>query len=335
VSDDVVIITPELPGAGGVGDYTQHLIETWSVPENVRLVVPREGAIEFAIPERKILVQYSAYGFDRLGYPRKLIRRLIDWKIQTRGCLVVVFHEIWSFWPLLNKNAVVQFFHRRSIGQLIDVADVVFTTTSAQAAHLKKLSPGKSISVLPVGSNIRRDVALPREPGLAVLFASEPGRVSALKAMQKGLRPLAQTGLVGKIITVGKGDGGFLTEESDLLAHLQLKDGFEQRGRRSETEVSRLLFSASFGISGQSSLSLEKSSAFMAYAAHGLNVLSEFADPTKDEPLCALVSPDELLRGISQPELRARAARLQAWQECVSSWDVIATRLAEALQSAG
>ena len=70
----------------------------------------------------------------------------------------------------------------------------------------------------------------------------------------------------------------------------------------------------------------------MAYAAHGLNILSECASKTGDEPLCWLIGPAELLEGLSESELRDRAACLRDWQQRTSSWDRIAARLGEALQ---
>ncbi len=335
MSDEVVIITPELPGAGGLGDYTQRLIEAWPVESKPRLLVANE-TIAHQLPAHggKILVQYSAYGFDRHGYPRQLIRALIDWKKKTRGLLVVMFHEIWTFWPAWNRNRLVQFFHRRAMQKLIGYADAVVTTTSSQAEHLGKLLPAKPVRVLPVGSNIPRneDVDLARQRGWAVLFGLEAGRVRALKQMHSALHSLAARGLVTKIITVGAGDGRWSQEEASLLSSLKLKEGFEQRARVDENEISKLLSTACYGISAQDELSLGKSGSFMAYAAHGLNILSSAADSTKSEPISLLISPNELLAGVSDAELKNRAERLLAWQRQTSSWDLIAAAFADVLK---
>ena len=104
----------------------------------------------------KVLVQYSAYGFDRFGYPRWLIKALLDWKKESQGTLAIMFHEIWAFWPIWNKNYILQQLHRRDLRRLLRVTDAVFTSTSSQAEHLTALSPRCPIQVLPVGSNIRR-----------------------------------------------------------------------------------------------------------------------------------------------------------------------------------
>ena len=356
MTDEIVIISPEsVPGAGGVGDYTLRLIEKWDCRGNLRLLVPRSGLDQAAALPRgteklgidaaaickqlpssdgKVLVQYSAYGFDRLGYPRHLTRALLEWKSKTHGLLVVMFHEIWAFWPILNKNAVVQFFHRHAIKQLLRHADTVFTTTTSQAEHLKKLAPSRSVHVLPVGSNIRpnKDVGVARKLGWAVLFGRQDARIRVLKKMQDSLRSLVAARRITKVITVGATHPHHDEEERSLLAKLSLAAGFEQRGPQDERDVSELLLTAAFGISAQDELSYSKSGTFMAYAAHGLNILAECADPTKEEPLSLLTSPHELLQGISHTELEVRAERLRAWQQQTSSWDLIAAKLAEVLQ---
>jgi hypothetical protein len=356
VTDEVVVISPELiPGAGGVGDYTRRLIEAWRYRGSLRLLVPRAGlkqgdlsaqrvgelasdasAISRQLPTAggKILVQYSAYGFDRVGYPRQLIRALLDWKNNQRGRLIVMFHEIWTFWPLLNKNAPVQFFHRRAIKRLVRSSDVVFTTTTSQAEHLNKLVPERAIQVLPVGSNIRctKEVQLPRNPGLAVLFGIKAARLRALQQMQSPLRALARAGRITKIVTVGAGDSNDPAEERSLLAKLELPEGFEVRGAQTEGDISEMLLTASFGVSAQDELSYAKSGTFMAYAAHALNIIAPCADPTKPEPLSLLVAPDELLRGLSETDLDARGERLRAWQRRTSAWELIAQKFADTLE---
>jgi hypothetical protein len=332
VNDEIVVITPESsPAAGGVGDYTLRLLENWPKSWSVKILSSQD---DLPASAGKVLVQYSAYGFDRFGYPRKLIRALIDWKRKTRGRLVIMFHEIWTFWPVTNKNFFIQFLHRRAIKRLLNYADEVFTSTQSQAEYLRALSPRRSVHVLPVSSNIRRgnDIDLVRAAGCAAVFGLQKTRIRALKRTQNSLASLAAGGQVTKIISVGAGvDSGDDAEERALLATLNLKDGFEQRGPRSEQEISKLLLTSSFGIFGQDQLSLGKSGTFMAYAAHELNVLADFADVSMPEPICWLVAPRELPAGVSQSELKIRAQRLATWQRGNSSPELIAKAFAEAL----
>jgi glycosyltransferase involved in cell wall biosynthesis len=335
VTERVFVITPELtPGAGGVGDHTLRLLENLPGRENIRLLVT-SGHLKELPADGKVFVQYSAYGFDRLGYPRKLIQALIDWKKRSRGRLVIMFHEIWTFWPMTNKNFFVQFLHRRAIKRLLSYADAVFTSTPSQAGHLRALSPRARIHVLPVGSNICRKSGfdLPRRAGWAIVFGRQSARLRALKKMRDSLKSLVAAGRISGIVAVGAdSDPQAHEEENKLLASLGLSDGFEQHGAQSEAIVSEMLSTASFGIFGQDELSYGKSGTFMAYAAHELNVLSEFADASGPEPVCWLIAPRELLEGISQAELQSRAEHLCDWQQRTASWELIGTTVAQALE---
>ena len=148
--------------------------------------------------------------------------------------------------------------------------------------------------------------------------------------MQRSLKALATARRITKIITVGAAEQ-HVDEERALLASLPLAEGFEQRGSGSEEEISTVLATCSYGIFAQDELSFGKSGTFMAYAAHGLNVLADFASPSKPEPVCWLVAPDELLAGLSDEELQSRAKQLRIWQEQNCSWEVIARKLGDAL----
>lgn len=336
VTGDLVIIAPEAErGSGGLADYTSHLLENLPDGKDVGVFVPSKPVPHVPHSAGKILVQYSAYGFDPLGYPRDLIRALIDWKKETGGRLVVMFHEIWTFWPVTNKNFFVQLFHRRAIKRLLQHTDFAFTSTSSQAEHLHALRAHTPIGVLPVGSNIWPSVNtdLPRKRGWAVIFGLPGSRLQALRKMQNGLSSLAAAKVITKIISVGaSSDCESREEERRLLTSLQLEEEFQQLGAQSESTISKILATVSLGIFGQHELSYAKSGTFMAYAAHALNVLADFAEPSKPAPACWLVAPRELLEGISPVELKTRARHLRDWQEKTSSWKVIGAKFSEALE---
>ncbi len=91
---ELCLVVPELDaGAGGVADYTLRLVEEWPVLDNLRYLVPRKTGVETrhrattypltefgrdasaftkSLPanDGTVFLQYSAYGFDRLGFPR-------------------------------------------------------------------------------------------------------------------------------------------------------------------------------------------------------------------------------------------------------------------------
>lgn len=355
MNSETVVVCPELaPGAGGLADYTLRLVDRWPAAGTLRFVVPRRqearsagvlkqrvdevecnvDALLALLPGRggKVLLQYSGYGFDRWGYPRWLLRALIEWKRRSGGVLVLMLHEIWAFWPVLNKNYIVQQLHRRDIAALVRVADAVFTSTASQAEHLRNAAPGCAVEVLPVGSNIQpvRRATSERQQGVGVIFGLQATRVRVLEKMGAELKELVARKILSRIITAGAGEAA--ADERALLLHLELRDGFQQRGPLAEADVSELLIEAQFGISAQDDLSLTKSGTFMAYAAHGLNVISPYASPAKPEPLCWLTAPGELLQGLPLDVLRERAESLQSWQERTASWPHIAKQFASALR---
>jgi hypothetical protein len=236
---------------------------------------------------------------------------------------------------VLNKNYLVQQLHRRDLRALISRADSVFTSTASQADHLRALCPECPIEVLPVGTNVvpRSTADGTRQRDTAVVFGLQGSRIHALEKMHDGLKAAAGSGRIQRVVTVG---GGTNSEQSrrehELLTELELREGFEQRGSLAEQEVSALLSQASFGVSAQDELSVTKSGTFMAYAAHGMNILSPFASRAKSEPLCWATDPAELSRGITDDELRTRAESLRKWQERTCSWPKIAEQFARALR---
>jgi hypothetical protein len=349
----MVIISPEL--SGGVGDYTRRLLENLPQIPELRVIVPKIGnrpatfldqypieeidssarSLRERLPTHAgtVMLQYSPYGFDWLGYPRWLINGLLQWKRQSHGSLVIMFHEIWTFWPIWNKNRVLQYLHRRDLGRLLQLADFVFTSTASQAEHLSALGPSCPIKILPVGSNIRRFQPMDeeRENGFAILFGLQSSRIRALRKMEPELKSLSAVGRLRKIVTVGSGGSRKGDEEElALLLKLELADGFEQRGPLPEERISDLLSSVEFGIAEQNELSITKSGTFMAYAAHGLNILSCHADRSKSAPISLMTSAEEL-KGLTPMELQRRGEKLREWQERTSAWPLIAREMAQAL----
>jgi hypothetical protein len=355
VTEETIIICPELT-AGGVGDYTRRLLEHMPRIAGLRLIVPRIGNrperlfegypveetdgtardLRARLPASggKVFVQYSAYGFDRFGYPRWLIKALLDWKKESQGALLIMFHEIWAFWPVWNKNYLLQQLHRRDLRRLVRVADTAFTSTARQAEYFSALLPGCMVEVLPVGSNIRRIQAAEgeRETGLAVLFGLQGSRLRGLRKMHPELKSLGAAGKIRKICTAGAGGSQAGDEEEfALLMALELIEGFDQRGPLPEEKISALLLACEFAISEQDQRNITKSGTFMAYAAHSLNIISVCADASKPEPLSLLISPEELINGVTRAELKLRGEKLRQWQERTSAWPHIANQVAQSL----
>ncbi len=338
--------------SGGVGDYTEQLIRHWPRGQEFEFIIPKHSAPALAmrdshnvhevaadrhavaarLPEAgAVLLQYSAYGFSHYGYPRWLVDALLDWKRKRRGRLCVMFHEIWTFWPWWNKNYPIQLLHRRALRRLLDVADAVFTSTASQADHLSRLAPGIDVDVLPVGSNIiPTDLdAQSKRAGAAVVFGMQSTRLRALTEMASGLRALAAAQRLTEIITVGAGNSTAQdAQERSLLESFGMSGGFRRLGEKTAAEISANLSTCEFGIAAQDPLSYTKSGTFMAYAAHGLNILSNYADPTAPEPMSLLISPAQLMGNLDPAEVTTRAQKLRSWYERTASWPQIAQKIA-------
>jgi hypothetical protein len=93
-----------------------------------------------------------------------------------------------------------------------------------------------------------------------------------------------------------------------------------------------LLSRSAFALSAQDELSVTKSGTFVAYAAHGVNIISPHAGVSAAPPLCWATHPRELLEGVTVAELATRAEKLRDWHERTCSWPRIAEEFARALQ---
>ena len=349
----MTIITPEIEaGAGGLADYTLRLIEHWPVDTNFQILTRRlpqnkvtgphvtgllpssEEEIFRALFAAKgpVLIQYSAFGYDSAGNPEDLINAVTRWKsFGNSSRLVVMFHEIWTFVPFWNRRFLAQKRHRRLIGRLALAADVVVTSTASQAAHLERVSGRSDVSVLPVGSNITPHPISKsaRDETAAVIFGLAPSRIRALRSLRGTLRKLASAKTLTRITTIGQGDN---SGESALLEDFKLSAGFQQLGACSEAVVAREFEQAAFAISDQDPLSYTKSGTLMAYAQHGLNVISPFASATSGEPFSIFFSPTDLQGGVSPEQREERARLLKNWQARTSSWPSIADFFLAALR---
>ena len=352
----MTIITPEIDaGAGGLADYTLRLIEHWPADSKFQILTRRMPQTKMAgshltsllpVTEEEIyralgatdgpvLLQYSAFGYDPTGNPEGLINAVTRWKaFRNSSRLVVMFHEIWTFIPFWNRRLIAQKRHRRLIGRLARAADVVVTSTASQAAHLEKVSGRSDVSVLPVGSNItlNQPSNSARDGTAAVIFGLAPSRIRTLRKLHGPLRQLASAQKLTRITTIGHGDD---SEETALLASLKLAEGFQQLGICPEATVSRELDRVAFAISDQDPLSYPKSGTLMAYAQHGLNVISPFASAARGEPFSIFFSPAELLRGVSLEQRDEHARLLKNWQARTSSWPAIADFFVKALRVSG
>lgn len=359
----IVVVAPQLPPITcGVGDYTFNLTSAWSNTSEFHYLVAHGAAQSKAqypnfsinafdcnkesfltklaeLSPSHLLIQYSGYGFHPLGCPVWLADALTNWRRQKNGKLVIMFHELWSLSPWWSKHFIIKQVHRLSIRRLVSLADHIFTSTQDYVECLQHFSPQAPVSLLPVGSNIlplSTGRSCPQQPGTFVLFGMQGTRVRALRELKEDLTKLHCSKLLEKLTLVGGGSNDkSVIEEKKLLESTLPHTAYSHIGVVSSQEVSNILWQAEFGISCQSWRSFTKSGSFMAYAAHGLNILSPHATRQEShKPFCWLTHPRELATqsDILNTTLLERSRQLQSWYRQHADWSKIAQTFKQAFE---
>ncbi len=359
----LVVVVPHVPPVTcGVGDYSARLLEAWRparalhflVPQNGDGTVPvseflgarvehfplRETAISAALAAQSpcdVLLHYSAFGFHPRGYPRALIRSLLSWRATGRGRLVVMFHELWDTSAEGTLRAPLEWLHRRAMRRLACAADAVVTNTTSHLDRLLALDPGLRVQVQPVASNIPLLSSPPvRSPGTALIFGMQGSRVRTMEAMGADLRELLERGRLCRMVLAGGGaHPRWNAREEECIARFLPAASVERHGRIPAEEIAALLAQAEFGLCETEWKDWGKSTVFMTYAAHGLNILSPHGGTSREVPFRWLTRPHELLdpAGPDAAALHTRAAELHDWYDRAGGWDGLSETFREALSA--
>lgn len=355
----ITVVAPQLPPAVcGVGDYTMRLMEAWNDFPRFRFCVARGQAesaamrpdlristfgctraglsgVLAATADSHVLLEYVPHGYDRKGCPQWISGAVRDWQKVRRGSakMVVMFHELWVRLPWWRPAALRQVLHRWSIRRLIRAADCVFTNTAGYAQWIRSLTPDRDVQVAPIGSTVvpvSPNTSVSREAGLFVLFGRQGTRVHALRSMGASLARLHVSGRLRTLIIAG-GGGGQDAQERRVLGESGLPgEVISHRGFMPADELSALLHRAEFGVSDQTWDSVSKSTTFMAYASHGLNIVSPFAGRDFRPPFDLLTSTAELESSKSaatEDALKGRSRQLVSWYRETADWPMIVRKM--------
>lgn len=362
-SRPLIFIVPELPPAVcGLGDYSMKLVEELRLDPAPHFLLMRGGdATRAFYPEmtaeeipkdenrlvqrltelgaERVLMEYVGWGYHSRGCPLWLLRGLRKWKKKNASArLVIMFQELWFRPAWYKPDFLLQHLHRRAIRQLLPVVDQVFVSTEGYAQWLSGSAFPGLLRVLPNASNI-----LPVDPprserenrGTFMIFGKQTSRLVSLEEMAPWLRKLYASGRLQRLQIVGMRGSEEQNQREDAAARAALPEGaFEILGAKSPEELSRLFAAAEFGIFTQSPAGLTKSTIFMAFASHGMNIVSPNVTPGLDAPQCWITHPDELLENGAGLELTLaeRAAKILAWYEQNLSWPRIADAYRQSLK---
>ncbi len=329
----LAVITTRLPPAVcGIGTYSWLLAQHW--PESARpsefLVLEHSAPNESKVTAfggdpaalaralarlgaADVWLHYAGRAYHPLGFPFWLPRMLAKWKQRFPGARLLLFvHELPGAFPWTSRHYWLSRLADRVTKRLLAMADVVVTNTEHHRARLHTLA-GIDALLVPVSSNIE-PVAAPAEriAGDFVLFGLPFGRRQTLELFAPFLRRWHAAGRLRRLHLIGP-------EGDDALAGLP-KETLIRHGVLPPEEVSRLLRHAAFCLTNATAETWQKSTTFMAAAAHACPVIASV-------PLRHTVQAAEVAT-IAPAEAQARAEALRAWYEANASWAVVAQKLA-------
>lgn len=344
-----IVVTNVPPAVCGVGDYSARLLGVLGLEREVTCLLPpaaplpdppQLGRARVArlndrgdLPGTDVLVHYSGFGYAPRGYPRWLLAGLERWRAaHPQKRLTFMLHELWDTAAEGTWRAPIEWLHRRHLLRVLGQADGILTNTPGHVRRLHEHAPKLSVRVQPVATNIPLPPAgctPPREAGLAVVFGMQGSRVRSLEALGPGLRELLASGRLRRLALVGGGAHPRWTPREENCLAAFPAGTVERHAWLPEEELSRILARAEFGVGETEWKDWGKSTVFMTYAAHGLNILSPHAGTRDEPPFRWLTSLDELRAG-SAP-LAERASALQHWYRVTADWPQLARAYRELL----
>jgi hypothetical protein len=278
-----------------------------------------------------VILHYAGRAYHRFGCPVWLPPVLQRWKTKFRdGHLLVIFHEL----PNNNFAITSRFFwidwcNRGVVRRLADLADIIVTNTTEHVRKISEISGRNDAHLIPIGSNI--EPASPfvevRLRGEFAVFGLPFGRWQTLQMFDREIRSWRESGVLTKLHLIGPSDEKF-DHRSDQLTSVLPGGTVLRHGFLPSIAVSDLLSRVQFGLTNASPENWSKSSAFMAFAAHGCAVVGK--TKSQSEPLRYTVSTEEVPT-IAELELVERQRMLKQWYAENADWAVIARRMSALL----
>jgi hypothetical protein len=355
------IVTQLPPAVCGLGDYSTHLLANLHLEQPPRILVANGAAatnamrpeLNVVLLERnsaallrrleetgagRVVLEYVGYGYQSRCCPLWLLNGLRKWRERNPGGkLVLMLMELWFTPAWWKPDFLLQRLHRCALRRMAMGADKVFVSSEGYARMMRDCIPRERLRIVPVGSNIVPVMppgSVPRQPGKWILFGRQGSRIVALRGLLPWIKKLHAAGHVRLLQVAGARETPAFNRTEDELIRSALPDGaFEILGRVPEAELSGLLLEAGMALCGQDAGAYTKSTIFMAYASHGVNILATGMRGMKEEPLCWVTHPAELEEAGADfaRVLAERSARLSAWFDATASWERIASIYREEL----
>jgi hypothetical protein len=312
----ISFLTPNLPPAVcGVGDHTARLAEVLhSEGFGVSFIVAKPDSFSThptgpvrawsGVPADLISflrsqaadwlwVQLSGYGYSRWGAPYRLGAALQTIRRELPALsLAVYLHETHCGVRQLGlKGIILSPWQRYTIGRIVRLAEVVFTSNSFWRDRAISLYgiPAGQVVLLPIGSNIppamlsagergrqRQLLGWKDEEVVGIVFGSFPMQIRALERFEPLLRQGLESRALHRIVCLG-GEPGAIPAELGRW-QTRMAGRLDALGHRDAEEIGRILACGDFAFPATPRALLDKSTAYIAMAEAGLAVIAS-SDP--------------------------------------------------------
>ncbi len=363
---NIDLVFPVLPPKiDGIGDYTFCLANALKDNHKVRILCSTPGGMiqgidvlpSFDIESPSgilkvvkpvvdrapdvVVLQYNPFSYGKWGYAPSLPRALTMIKRKSpRTSIAVMIHERWvdvTSW----KTAIMTTWQRRTLRQLLAVADIIFVSTENWINSISKRADPEKIFHLPVGSNIpdvgtARDVAR-AELGvsddtiaLGVFGSAHPTR--QFDFVQSALERLERGGVDFRILYVGP--------SADEVERVLSTDRLQTLGKLPPRDVSAFMSSLDIYLAPFAGGVAERRGSFLVGIQHGVPTVTTRGEQTPKQMLRATDAfwltadddssefADSVFMLANSPELRLQmTTKARNYFQNHHSWEGIAIRM--------
>lgn len=234
-------------------------------------------------------VQLSPYGYARLGVPWRLGKALAALKRECREVRIAVcVHETHCEPRQLGaKGPVLSMLQRRTVAQVVRLADVVFTVIPAwetrcileyniPAAHVHQLPIAANIPAVRLSveerSEVRRQLGIDVRDRVAVAFGLWPSQRMALERLGHAVEGALRTRELGRVIAIGGESQDPPLDIARFFQALTWRDSLVVLGPQPPQRVSELVAISDIGLVPTPVKLWPKSGAARAFEQAGLTL---------------------------------------------------------------
>jgi hypothetical protein len=213
-----------------------------------------------------LVIHVSLYGYAKRGNATWLPVRIARWRRDRADARVLtMFHELYAFGPPWRSSFWLSPVQRRIVRQLLALSDHALTNTARYEAILRRWSPDRPVTVLPVFSNVgESDAPTPwcERQNTAVVFGLAGVERFLYRRYLRQLADAAARLYIDRIIDIGPRRSAPPRRIGTAVT--------ESRGVLAAAEIAQILGQARYGFIACPPDLVGKSSTFAAYAAHGV-----------------------------------------------------------------